>query len=136
MTDIVVTPANVVISVDAVINWGWAGVAINAGQALYLDSVDGKLKLADANAATPEIAAVVGVALNGGGIGQTISYLSSGEFNPGATLVKGTTYILSQNPGGIAPAADLTTGWRLSYIGYATTTALMRLNLKSTAVQL
>lgn len=54
---------------------GVAGATVEAGQALYIDS-SGDLQLTDAGATGT--AQFCGIALNGGGAGQAISYLHHG----------------------------------------------------------
>lgn len=130
--DITITAANVVV-VSGTPEVGTAGAAITAGQAVYRDATDNKIKLADSNATAPT-ADVVGIAVTGAANGQAVAFLSTGVINIGATLTQGETYILSANPGGVAPIADIVTGWRLTYIGYAISTSQMRLNIKSTQV--
>lgn len=132
--DLVVTATSVVV-VTGDPQIGTAGVTVTAGQTLYKDPADSnKLKLADCNAAGPELADCVGIALNNASTGQPVNFLAAGDINPGAALVVGTTYILSATPGGIAPIADHASTWRLTYLGYATTTSNLRLMLKSTQI--
>lgn len=119
MVDLVVTPANVQASAKALKEQGIAGATITAGQSVYLDTTDMRFKLADANGSTTQ-AAVVGIALNNASAGQpiTVAY-EDDDFSPGATVTNGTFYVLSANPGGVAPAADIVAGWRpaLLFIG-------------------
>jgi hypothetical protein len=116
MADVVVTAANVQKDATTRIAQGIFGATVTAGQTVYLDAADGKWKLADANASAIT-AALVGVALNGGADGQPGFIAIGGNFNPGFTAVVGTIYVLSATAGGIAPAADLLTGWRTAIVG-------------------
>ncbi len=50
MTDLSITAANVLAGGNATIVHGVAGVALTAGQVVYLDKATGKWKLADSNA--------------------------------------------------------------------------------------
>ncbi len=80
MGDIAVVAAKVapVYPQKAEIYDGIAGVTITAGQILYKITASGKLGLADEDASA-EASQAVGVALNGGGAGQAISYLKRGH---------------------------------------------------------
>lgn len=134
MADITVTPASVLPSTNAGYGEGIAGATIIAGQSLYIDTADAnKLKLADANAVAPANL-LEGVSLHGASAGQPIKYQKSGLIEMGATLVKGTTYVLSATPGGIAPAADVVTGWTVNHVGVATSTTVMWIRIFNTAV--
>lgn len=128
MADLTITAANVAQSTNADTATGTAGASITAGQTLYIDTADGRLKLADANG-TSLTATVAGVALHAAASGQPITYQRAGSINLGATLVAGTIYVNSATAGGIAPAADLTTGWRTSIIGVATSTSILAMRL-------
>jgi hypothetical protein len=121
MADLSVT-AGSVLHTSGTKTTGVAGAAITAGQALYLDSATNTLKLAQADGTAAE-AAVVGIALHAAGIGQPITYAANGSvMNIGATTAKTTTYLVSAAAGGIAPQADITSGQRITRVGYATAT--------------
>lgn len=123
-TDLSITAANVTPSVNAVIRDGIAGAAITAGQPLYRDPTDSyKLKLADANSATAAVRTMCGIAINSGASGTRVNYVvSDPALVIGATVANGTVYVLSATAGGIAPLADLTTGWYAFIIGLGTST--------------
>jgi hypothetical protein len=89
---------------------GTAGGTITAGMPLYKDTTDGNaLKPGDASAAAS--AAFAGIALNGAADGQPVAYAKPGAtINWGATLAKGTLYVISATAGGVAPVADLASG--------------------------
>jgi hypothetical protein len=129
MPDLTITPTNVVPGANAKTASGIAGTTITAGQAVYLDTTDMKLKLADANGTAAQ-ARVVGIALHGASNNQPLTYVyDDDDYTPGATVVNGTLYVLSANPGMIAPAADLAAGWRpaLLFIAKSATKAVMRI---------
>lgn len=132
--DLTVTAANVA-AVNGTVEHGTAGEAVTAGQALYKKASDNKMYKADNNVTVAE-AQVVGVALHSTSTAQPISYQVDGLFNPGATVVVGTTYVLSANAGGIAPVADLVATNRLTYIGYGETVTGIRLMIKATGIVL
>lgn len=129
MTDISITAANVVAGAGARIVAGTAGATITAGQAVYLDSADGRYKLADADSATAAIRDVVGIALNGAAAGQPIDILLEGNVTIGATLVAGTTYYLSPVAGGICPLADIEVGDYYTIIGIAVSTSVLAVKI-------
>ena len=129
MADISVTAANVVFSVNAKFYYGTAGATITAGQTVYLDSATGKYKLGDANASAAT-AAIKGIAAVNCSDGQPIQVgYWDDDFTPGATLTNGTVYVASATAGGIAPAADLTTGWypTVLYVAKSTTKSVLNL---------
>lgn len=130
-TPIVVTAGSVLASATALCATGVAGVTITAGQTLYKDSTAGNvLKLADANASAAT-AAVVGIALNGGSVGQPIKYVyeDTAGFTPGATLTVGVVYALSATPGGICTSSTNVAGDIPSvlFVAKSTTVAVMKI---------
>lgn len=108
--DVSITAANVAPSTNAQTTQAVAGATITAGQAVYLDSTTNTIKLADANN-TVLTADAVGIAINGASSGQPIIYQTGGDITVGGTVTVGGVYLVSANAGGIAPVADLTTGW-------------------------
>lgn len=135
MVDLVVTAANVAKSGQASIETGTAGATITAGQTVYKDAATNTFKLSDSNAAG--LQAVYGIALHGSLNGQPLTVVKSDPaFVPGATLVAGTAYYLSETPGGIQPAADLTTGETVVLLGIAKSTSVLNLNIFTPGVTL
>jgi hypothetical protein len=110
--DVTITPASVLPGANAKTTLGTAGATITAGQFLYFDSTAQTWNLADANASTTT-AAVAGLAASGGAAGQQIIVvLYDDDLTVGGTLsTSAPIYVLSGTAGGIAPVADLTTGW-------------------------
>ena len=108
---------------------GTAGETITAGQSVYLKASDSKIWLADANASV-DTAAAVGISLHAALANQPISYITSGPLNFGAILLAGKWYVVSATAGGIAPVADLTTGWysTLLFYGYSTSVGIVGIN--------
>lgn len=130
--DITTTAANVVTVADAdnVIERNQtAGATITAGQSLYLDTSDGKWKLFDANSGTAAVRTLQGIALNGASNGQPLDVQTAGTINLGATLSVGLIYVGSVTPGGIAPSADLATGWYTNVLGVALTAANLKMRM-------
>jgi hypothetical protein len=116
MADITVTPANVEQGPGAVVLHGRAAVDLLAGQSLYRLS-DGTLGLADCDNASAIVRKPAGVALHSCAAGQPIAYQTAGRMFIGATVVKGTIYVLSGTAGGICPAADLASGDEVGILG-------------------
>jgi len=126
-TDLSITASVVVPSSSARIAEAPCGATITAGQLIYLDSTDvdangsSKVKLADANSATAAVRSVAGIAISSASAGQRISYV---YYDPALViaasgLTANTIYVLSATAGGIAPAADVASGWYLSVIAVA-----------------
>lgn len=87
----------------------FAGVAITAGQAVYMDG-NGKWQLADANGTGTE--KVEGLAAHGALANQPLLVVyEDDDLTLGATLsMVAPIYILSGTAGGIAPVADIAAG--------------------------
>lgn len=126
-TDVSITASAVVPSANARIATAPCGATITAGQLIYLDSTDtdaqgrSKAKLADCNSATAAVRSVAGIAINSASAGQEVSYV---YYDPALViaasgLTANTIYVLSATAGGLAPAADVTTGWYLSVVAVA-----------------
>ena len=133
MADIIVTAANVVAGSNAEKVTGTAGASITAGEPVYKDPSDGKLKPADNT--TEAKAAALGIALHAAEDDQPLTYQKSGDINPGATVAVGEVYCVSGTAGGIAPVADVTTGDYLTILGYGTTANNIRLDINATGIQ-
>jgi hypothetical protein len=123
-------------SVKAKKRKGTAGATITHGQTLYEDTSDldsngtPKLKLADADSTTAAVRKCAGTALHGAVSGEPIQYVEEDpEYTPGGTLVVGTSYYLSDTPGGIMPVADLEIGDypTFLFVAYSTTQANMKM---------
>ena len=137
MVDLTVTATSVAPGGNSTVVNGTAGATITAGQVLYLDSSDGRLKLADANSATAAIRSPYGVALNGAASGQPVAVLTKGLVTIGATMTAGVAYYLSNTAGGICPVADVTgTGTYPTIIGIATSTTVLDVRLHESGVSL
>lgn len=132
--DYTVTAANVTKGTGAtVINSYLSGAAITAGQAVYLDT-NNAWQLADANGASA-LRQATGIALNSApGSGQPLSVIQGGDdFTPGFTISANTVVILSATAGGLAPIADITTGWYGNIIGVGCGSNKIKLIFKYTA---
>lgn len=121
MADYVITAAQVTAGVSATTKTGTAGATIAAGEALYEDPADSKLKLADANGATADIRKGIGLALHASADGQPLKYATEGELtlSTGAAIgAVGATVILSATPGKLAPVTDNVAGWWVNVLGF------------------
>lgn len=136
MVDLTITAANVVAGSNAVKKSGIGGEVVAAGKAVYLSSTTKKWMLADSNSATAEAKKAGGIALNGCALDQPLVVQTAGDITLGATLVAGSPYYLSETPGGIEPAADLTTGENVCLIGLAKSTAVLSIDIQAPGVTL
>jgi hypothetical protein len=109
---------------------GIAGATITAGMPLYIDTAASNV-LKPATGASAILSNVCGIALNGGGTGQTIEYVTRDPaLVIGATVAVGTAYVLAL-AGGVAPDADITTGGFKTALGIATTTTTINFSTGS-----
>ena len=136
MVDLVITGTSVAAGASSSTVNGTAGATLTAGQVVYLDSADGRFKLADSNSATAAIRSPYGIALNGAASGQPVAVLRSGAVTIGATLTAGVAYYLSDTPGGICPVADVGSGEYATIIGIATSTSVLNVKLHKSGVAL
>lgn len=136
MPDLVLVPAQILPGANARYVYGRAGVAILAGQVCYLDTTDQQLKLADANG-TAATATVRGVAMHAAEPGQPVTLQGGGDLvlGAGAAMVVGELYVLSSNPGMIAPAGDVASGHFTVLLGVATDATHLRLQVLNSGVQ-
>lgn len=120
-TDVSITAANVIPGANAQYRYGIAGAAITAGQLVYLDVTTGTWKLTDTNVVAS--ADVDGIAIVSTASGAPITVITQDDdLTLGGTAAKGTIYIASATAGGIAPSADLTTGWYAVVVGLGKST--------------
>ncbi len=92
-----------------------AGVAITAGQSVYIDTA-GLAQLCEKDQTVVE-AAFAGVALNDAGVAQPVTYQVGGSIDLGAVIAAGVIYVVGAAAGAIAPSADVTTGNFVTIIG-------------------
>lgn len=136
MAAISITAANVLASNSAQSTRGIAGVAITAGQALYVVS-GSTVALADANGVSPANS-FAGMSQNNADIGQPVDYTGTDtSFTFGGTVNAGDDIWLSPTPGGITKTrADLVTGCTVIHLGCALgatgATNVTTMNLKQT----
>lgn len=130
MADLTVTAASVLpgTASDCDFENGTAGEALTAGQSVYKLSTDSKFYKADANADSTKSVGV-GVALNSALVaGSPVRVQKRGKYTCGATVTVGAVFVFSATAGGIAPVADLTTGWYTGIFGVAASTTEIYLN--------
>ncbi|MEQ1956009.1 hypothetical protein [Mesorhizobium sp. CN2-181] len=135
MADVTIAAANVLAGAGAEIEHGIAGATETAGQALYRDAVDSRLKVSD-NDGAAAVRKVRGLALNGAANGQPMAIIRRGPVTIGGTLVAGTTYCLSSTPGAICPQADVASGDDVVIIGVALSTSVLNVDIEQTGVTL
>lgn len=136
MADLTITAASVISGNGARVEHGKAGVALTAGQAVYLDEATQSYKLSDSNSATAAVRECDGLTLHAAAIGQPIAVHERGPLTIGATLTPGQTYALSETPGGIQPVSDLGAGEYPTIIGMATSTTVLEVKIQSARVAL
>ena len=130
MSDLSITAASVIAGAGATKELGTAGATITAGKTVYLDTSDGKYKLADADSSTDAVRSPAGIALNGASDGQPLVVHKAGPITIGATLTAGVTYYLSPNPGGICAIADVLSGDHTIILGMATSSTVLNVNIQ------
>ncbi len=136
MAALSVTAASVLASAQATIRTEYtrATAAQTAGQAVYLNSSN-QWALLDINAVTLGITDIVGILLDGGGIGQPAAVCTKDpDFTPGATMTLGKVIYGSIAAGGITELEVPTTGEQTVVLGAAKSTTKMNLNPFTTGV--
>lgn len=136
MTDIAITPANVLAGTGAMVEDITAGATITAGQVVYREGSTGKAKLADCDSDTAEARSPRGIALNGASDGQPLEILREGPITIGATLTPGTVYYLSATAGGICPVGDLGQGDYPVVVGIARSASVLHVKFLEAQVAL
>jgi hypothetical protein len=114
------------------------GATIAAGQSVYKDTADGdKWKLADADNTTVTAGSGgVGIAMTPGvDDGKGIIATGGSVILVGTTMAVGTTYIVSDTPGGIKPTADAASGDNVTLLGNAATTTQLDITAVATGNQ-
>jgi hypothetical protein len=136
--DVTIIAASLVPGANAQVRQGVAGVAITAGQLVYIDTTTNTWKLTDANLSAAA-ADVDGIAGNTAGAGQALTVITADDdLTLGGTTAKGTIYIASGTAGGIAPAADLVSGWYAIVVAVGKDTTKIRFRaegLRNTVAQ-
>lgn len=136
MSDISITAASVLPGADATISHRIAGATITAGQVVYLDKTDGRMKLADNNSGTAALRSPKGIALNGASNGQPLAVLEEGDITIGAAITAGVALYLSDTPGGICAVADLASGEYPTILGIAKSASVLAVKIQQSGVAL
>lgn len=136
MADLSITAASVIAAANATIEHGLAGATVTAGQVVYLDPTDSRLKLADNDSATAVVRDPRGITLNGASNGQPLAIARSGDVTLGAALIAGLAYYLSGTPGGLAVVGDVTSGDDPIIIGQAKSTTVLTIKISDPGVTL
>jgi hypothetical protein len=136
MADLTITASAVAPSTNAVVARGTAGVAINAGQLVYMDASDSnKLKLAAHTSAIT--AAVVGIAVNNAAANQPVNYVTAGDVTLNAVLTAATVYVLGSAAGSVSPSDDLHSSTNARFgtvLGISTSTTNLRVTITQSGV--
>lgn len=136
MADLTITAANVVPGTNSTQVNGIAGETITAGKAVYKAAATGKYMLADNNSGVAEAKIATGIALNGASLNQPVTVHTKGDVTIGATIVAGTSYYLSDTPGGIGPFADLAAGESVCLLGIGKSTTVLSVAIQAPGVTL
>lgn len=136
MSDLSITASAVQPGSGSTVIHGTAGATVTAGQPVYKDANDSdKWKPADADS-SEATAAAEGIAANSASDEQPLAIVKRGALETGATTVKGTVYVVSDNAGGICPAADLSSGSYTTILGVAAnTTGTINVHIHASGVQ-
>ena len=126
MADEIVTASAVLPGTDTQYIDGFAGVAITAGQTVYLDTSTSTYKLADADASS-STALAKGIAMNDAATAQPVRVAAGGHIDPGFTVGVGHVYVVSGTAGGIAPVADLAAGDFTHVVGLGITASSLKI---------
>lgn len=124
MADLSQTAANVRPGSGATVQPFTAGATITAGQVLYQDSADNKVKLADTTSAAK--AAAIGIAITNASTDEVVYVLTEGDIDVGATLAVGEVYAVSDTAGAIRPDSDNGTGDYCTTLGRASTASNLK----------
>lgn len=131
MVDLVITASDVD-NISGSQRTAEAGVAIAAGQVVYIDSSN-LVQLCEKDQTAVE-AAAVGFALNAAGIGQPVTYQVGGVIDLGVVLTTGAVYVVGAGPGGIAPVADIVSTNFVTILGIAISSTNLQIGVNPSGV--
>lgn len=136
MADLTITAGSVV-RVAGATEQGTAGGTVTAGMSVYQKASDSKWYGAIHTAsATSGYGVRVGIALNGCSANQPITVQLSGTVTIGATVTVGVPYFVGDDAaGGICPLADIGSTDFTTYLGTATTAAIIDLKPHASGAQ-
>jgi len=131
MVDVVITASDVD-KVSGSQRTNEAGIAITAGQTVYLDAA-GLVQLCQ-NDLTAVEGACVGISLNDAGVGQPCTYQVSGVIDLGSVLAAGVQYIVGAAAGAVAPVADIASTEFLTSLGVGISTTELQIGINQSGV--
>jgi hypothetical protein len=134
MSDLTITATAILAGTDADFFQGLAGETITAGQSVYLDSLTNRVRLADANASLAT-AAAIGISLHGATAGQPIRVQTGGSITLGVGTLA-LIYVVSATAGGIAPSADIASGWYTTLLGVHAGDGVLKMSVFASQAQL
>lgn len=108
------------------------GETVGVSQPLRIDTTDNRYVKAIATSA--EGANATAITLFPGDDGDYVPCIVGGEYEVGATLVAGTPYCVSATSGLICPFADLVSTNYVTYLGVATSTLILSVDINVTGV--
>lgn len=136
MADLILTAASVLPGAGASTKNVTSGATIVAGKTVVRDPATSKWVLADSNHATVALRTTGGIALNGASDGQPLTILTGGPITLGAVLTAGVGFYQSDTPGGICPVADVGAGERAVFLGIATSTSSLAVDIQDSGANL
>jgi hypothetical protein len=130
MAELTITAANVRLGATAETIEGTAGETITPMMPLYFHSDEEYHKAANTSAV---VAACKGLVIGYGEDGVKIQIVKKGLITPGATLVTNTAYVIGSS-GKIMPISDLATGKFGTFLGWAVSTTVLDLQIRTSGV--
>lgn len=137
MAALAVTANNVIVTGTYTAILLQCGETITAGQVLYQKSSDSKWYKAQCDGTAEESGSGVqmAIALGGGVASQFIGGLTSGTITSGATHTKTWPVYVHSTAGSFTETiADISSGYYMTQIGRATTTAIMSVSFNATGL--
>lgn len=110
------------------------GATIAAGQSLYLDGLDSKHKLSDANLSAAAAAARAIAITPGVDNGSGLVAVAGNIILVGTTMLTGETYYAGPTAGQIIAASELTAGDSVTRLGTAATATQLNLDIVATGI--
>ena len=133
MADLSITASAVAAVQGATLRQRTSGDTLTQGQPIYLDTADSmKGKRTDADVAASAVCD--GICLNAASSGQPVLVLVEGNLTLNAVLTTGVGYYVSATAGSICLYSDLASGDYVQYIGTATSTTNLEVNIQPTVV--
>ena len=132
MANLTILNGTVTVTGNTTVSRVQAGETIGQGSAVYLKAADSKYYNCEVSTGAAE-ANCTGIAVTNGVTDGYFIMATTGSYVPGATLVLGETYVVSDG-GAISPIGDLTTGDYTTILFAATSTTEGLLILSTTGV--